>query len=638
MGKFAEANNLCPCGSGKKYKKCCLKTASANDELFKLIHETLSILDIERSELNRRVNLIEELISKNKLSDSELRNVYLNIYQLYILQGQDQKALDIIDNSINIDSLETAGKISVLINKIKILLNLGSGIEALQEINLVKDMVHALDWSDKLNKSVKSSSLIEIGKSLTILSIFYSNETGNNADYSEAIEIFDELIENYELNNYNDIDHYLGAKSNKAALLLRSESEDTQNQGIEQMLQIIDEKIKCGYIVGVANSYCNLGLYYLKKKDYKQAIAYTKRDLQITKRFGTLREEISTLLNLSDIYIALRQISNARATVREAMQIAEQTRNTSLAIFISEKIKKIDKIAKELNLNGKTMGPKSECECGSGKTFEECCGEADFDYDDIGKVLGLDHIIPYSKTIDDSIKQSLTKSKDRLGLILRKLSENEIRLSWVEVIHNGALQEIYELPDMANIYLLSAKSLVSNIEYKDMLQEISISLSAALLSVSALEAFLNQLIYFLATIPSDELPEFICEKIPGELIADYTEYQRTARFTDKINVIASIFCNGKWSSEVGMFYNDLFKLISIRNELVHFKSVEYLKIIPPQKDAGILKNLSSEVKLRDISNSWPLRILNMTFAQWSIKTIEQTINYIKDTYKSCIDS
>ncbi|ACD22956.1 nucleic acid-binding protein [Clostridium botulinum] len=637
MGRYSQANKLCICGSGKKYKNCCLKKASSKDELFDLITETIMTLDMERGELEKRINLIEELINENNLNDDELNDVNLNIVQLYVFVGQDQKALNIINDSINLDQLEVRSRLGLLTIKLRALLNLGNASEALETVELVRNMTYSLNWSDKISKTLKSGSLIECGKAQTLILHYYTENTGEDVDYSEVIAIYDELIENYELGNYDDIDHYLGAKANKASILLRNKSEAIQKQGLEQMNETITQKIKCGYWLGVANSFSTLGLYYLKVENYKQAIAYTKRDLQLTRKYGSFRDEISTLLNLSDIYIKTLQISKAKEVLKDAISICEKTNNSALAVSLAKKISEINNIAKKLHIDGKTFGSKSDCICGSGKTFEKCCGEADYEYESIEKILGLQNFIHYAKIMDNSSKETLLDKKNRLNLILRELNENEIRLSWSEIIQNGAYQEVYELPDMASIHLLSAKSLIANSPIDDLMKETSVALSVLMLSVSALEAFLNQLIYFLTTIPIEELPKFVRKKIPEKLIKDHLAYQRNERFTDKINVIADIFCNGKWSQKIGMLYNDLFKLISIRNELVHFKSVEYIKIIPPQKESGILKNLSSEVVLRDISNSWPLKLLNDSFARWSIKTIEQTINYIKSSYANCVN-
>ncbi len=121
-------------------------------------------------------------------------------------------------------------------------------------------------------------------------------------------------------------------------------------------------------------------------------------------------------------------------------------------------------------------------------------------------------------------------------------------------------------------------------------------------------------------------------KIPVEIKNNHTEYQRYKNFTEKISIIANIFCNEKWNRTSFKNYDELYKLILIRNELVHFKSTDYYRIIPPNDNYDILKGIPSKVKLRDISNAWPMRLLNKTFASWSYETINLSINFIKNEY------
>jgi len=66
--------------------------------------------------------------------------------------------------------------------------------------------------------------------------------------------------------------------------------------------------------------------------------------------------------------------------------------------------------------------------------------------------------------------------------------------------------------------------------------------------------------------------------------------------------------------------------------LNQYKSVDYFRIIPPPNGYNILKGISSEVELRDLGNAWPLKLLNRSFAIWSLKIIENTIIYIKKSY------
>lgn len=75
----------------------------------------------------------------------------------------------------------------------------------------------------------------------------------------------------------------------------------------------------------------------------------------------------------------------------------------------------------------------------------------------------------------------------------------------------------------------------------------------------------------------------------------------------------------------------MFKFIKVRNELVHFKSVDFYQIIP-MGDNDILKCLPKCIELRDVTNLWPLRLLTDSFARWGMELVEETVDYIKDEY------
>lgn len=86
-----------------------------------------------------------------------------------------------------------------------------------------------------------------------------------------------------------------------------------------------------------------LGAYYLRIEDYKQAIAYTKKDLALVEKFGSKREVISTLLNLTSIYLACNQINEAKMIARKALQIAEEVENSAIVLYIHNKLGQIFK-------------------------------------------------------------------------------------------------------------------------------------------------------------------------------------------------------------------------------------------------------------------------------------------------------
>lgn len=54
-------NDLCPCGSGKKYKKCCLPKDDAKERA-----------DLEDDEIGDRTHVVVELVQAGKLDDAEV--------------------------------------------------------------------------------------------------------------------------------------------------------------------------------------------------------------------------------------------------------------------------------------------------------------------------------------------------------------------------------------------------------------------------------------------------------------------------------------------------------------------------------------------------------------------------------------
>ena len=153
---------------------------------------------------------------------------------------------------------------------------------------------------------------------------------------------------------------------------------------------------------------------------------------------------------------------------------------------------------------------------------------------------------------------------------------------------------MHELPDMFSVHLMSAKTLLKTFLEQGCLEEISVALSVTMLSVSALEAFINQVVYFLGTSPA--LPRYIRDKVPEILKTDYESYQRNSRLQEKLGTVFDLIYNETWKKEQEHFSN-VTRLITIRNELVHFKARSYQQIIPPQSE-NILKGLDTTIDRR----------------------------------------
>jgi len=103
MSKISR-NSPCPCGSGKKYKKCCLN----HDEEIKRNNKSInSVNDLEKyDELDNLSNSIVDLINEGKLDDAEKAcNELLKRYpnqvdglersaMLYEARGDNEKAVE----------------------------------------------------------------------------------------------------------------------------------------------------------------------------------------------------------------------------------------------------------------------------------------------------------------------------------------------------------------------------------------------------------------------------------------------------------------------------------------------------------------------------------------------------------------
>ncbi|WP_042169683.1 SEC-C metal-binding domain-containing protein [Paenibacillus gorillae] len=636
MGEYKYANSKCACGSGKKYKNCCLKNFknSSQDEniLIDRLEKSLKdSLSMTREQLHLCSSELELELLRSDLSYKTKQTIRQNLFQFYISLGFDRKALELINEEFDIDSLDVRSKNAILTQKLRLYVNLSEDKKVIfNTIDTLLLLVEKLDSNsnDGINKR---GTLLEIGKTfLHFIDFDYQRE---DVPFEYINNIFDKVLQNFDKSRDEDIDHYLGAQSNKAVFLLKSNDKIIQNEGINLLNRNTHEKLTEGYILGVSNNYSTLGLYYLRRKKIAEAIAYTKRDLLITKQFGSLRGEISTLINLSLIYAEAKQMSEARKTLYEAKKLAEVIENAALVLHIMNLISKLKDDSRELATNGEVIGPGATCVCGSNKKYRDCCGEVDFDFGSMEQILGMPNLIPFAKIVS-GVKEDTKPNIKKLDNIMRKMNDSDIRLSWVEIIEHNGWHEIFELMDMASLHINSARRLAFSASTGDLFEEVSNCLGAVMISVSALEAFVNQLIYFISTLNKNELPGFILNRIPLEISSDHISYQKNERLIDKVSAIGSLFCGDTWPPEKGSLWSNVNKLITIRNELVHSKTLNYIKIIPPEKSMPpFIKNLEASIQLREVANSWPLKILTPSFAQWSVKNTEMLINFIKSQYE-----
>ncbi len=74
MSKLAGRNDACPCGSGKKYKKCCMEKDRevAAEARLRRVSETLEDLD-QDDDLDELSNSVPDLIKEGRLEEAEKR-------------------------------------------------------------------------------------------------------------------------------------------------------------------------------------------------------------------------------------------------------------------------------------------------------------------------------------------------------------------------------------------------------------------------------------------------------------------------------------------------------------------------------------------------------------------------------------
>ncbi|MNE07856.1 hypothetical protein D3C80_1004930 [compost metagenome] len=216
-----------------------------------------------------------------------------------------------------------------------------------------------------------------------------------------------------------------------------------------------------------------------------------------------------------------------------------------------------------------------------------------------------------------------------LDFVFRDSKESQGRLSWQNIEIKNGWYKLSELPDMANIYLLSAKEILEAAKLNE--DSIHNPLSCLILSVSALEAYINQVAYFLDNIKN--YPESVLHNFPEEFDSGVVEFQRNTELTNKWSILGICICEEMWTPKQKLWDN--FKsLISIRNEFIHFKLSEYEQVIPvPKTTHPILKKLPKEVETRDVYHSWPIRILTPSLAEWAVTTAEDMITYFKLQYE-----
>ncbi len=435
-----------------------------------------------------------------------------------------------------------------------------------------------------------------------------------------------ELSLAYYEDKEEDVEHYARVKANLGSMLLSDNDAKKHEEGSNLIEESSSIKRSIGDLDGLANNYCNLGLYYWRGKRYERAIACTRKDLHISRTVGNLRSTASTLSNLAGIYTDTLQLKKAREALNEAKRIGEDLADTKLISLVEHGLKHVDKVGRELGQAGIRFGPAAECACGSGKEYQNCCGCADFEPVDLPYEFG-----GVSEDVDKIIKEMTEAGvqPSRLDFILREPDQShQTRFAWCRMEPQDGWLKMRELPDMAGLHLASARELAE--EAKDLPDSVTKPLSCILLSVCAAEAFINQVAFFLHEIQT--FPENHLHQVPPELSPDAITFQRSMELTQKWEILGMALCGSYWPPKSNL-WTQFRNIIYLRNELVHFKVADYEQVVPsPKETHEILKRIPLKVKTRQIPHAWPMRVLTPDVAHWCITIVEQMISLLRDGY------
>ena len=602
-------NDKCPCGSERKYKNCCLKKNTEVEKELNNMGELVFSFDEEKIE--KGIKRLNELLAVSNISKEQKKGIYVYLLQAYKNHGEHNNVISIFEKLRQYLDFENETELELILFCYTIY------AASLNELGLVEDAKEILDDILTIVEEKNVSDITYAGVALELSKAVMRLDQGTE----KALEILNKALKKIPKNDKN-IGQIARIISNKAFILLNSKEKEEKEQGVKLLDDCLRVKIQEGDVEGICNIYCQLGMYYWREKKYDSAIAYTRKDLALSRKAGDKRAIVSSLNNLGAIYTDLNQFSKARGVLIEAKKISETLGDMQAIVIASKNLEVVNHKAKIAGMNGEKMGPAALCKCGKGLSYKECCGKADFEPEELG--FKIDNISEDIEVIQQQVaKQGRVAS--HIDYLLRKIKENDVRLAWTNIeIHNGWI-EMKELVDMANLYLVSAEKLAK--EAKEVGNYAEKPLACIMLSCCALEAFINQAIYFISV---SEI--VIPEKLQG-IKDDSFGFQRNTELTLKWNIIGEILCESEWKP-CAKLWNNFINLIFIRNELVHFKVSEFEQVVPrPEQVAEALKRIPKDVELNDIPHSWPLRILNPSFAEWSVKTAKEMINYIKEAYQ-----
>ena len=355
-------------------------------------------------------------------------------------------------------------------------------------------------------------------------------------------------------------------------------------------------------------------------------MAYTRRDLSVSRKIGDQRGIASSLLNLAGLYVELKQLSPARRLLQDAAQIGERLGDTNLSELISRFREHVDGAGRKYGIAGETVGPSADCACGSGKEYQHCCGQADFEPDEFPSLQ-----FELAEEMGGIVKKYKSANVEPIVLdyILRDSDSSRNRHAFTRIETHDGWMALNELPDMANVHLMAARGLAAEAALEP--DSIAKPVACLLLSMCSLAAFINQVAFWLNHVA--KLPDGHHITIPPELVSDHVAFQRNVSFSEKWEIIACALLPGHWPPPKALSQSFEF-LVAVRNETVHFKSNEHEQIVPkPKTPFGIMGRLPSGIETRNIPRSWPNRLFTPSFAKWAVATAEEIEKHFKEGYR-----
>lgn len=609
--KLPGRNQPCPCGSDKKYKRCCLLQKSNEpapcSEVDQMINdESSGIMSHDGTLIEASVASLQRLRSRCDLSKERFAVIVANLVRGLQSLGRHTEALSII-NELN-------GNFPTTSNFPALFLHLPAiSLAALGELDEACNR-----FEEALARAPLDASELRAGISLEA-----GRAYSQKGDTDRARQLWTEALEYFERTGNTEC--IARARSNLGFILLKDSDPDKQKSGLQMIEQASSMKAAIGDRSGLSVNYCNLSLYHRRQRRYARAIAYARKDLALSRQIGDLTGVATSLMNLGSLYMEMKQPNDARRVTREAYTIGEKLQSAKIIYLTKHNLTAIEDMARELAKLGEPLGIKAPCECGSGKVYQECCGRADFEPMDFNFKIELS---PEVEKVDRECREAGVESS-HLDYFFRDNDATVNRLSWRQIHMHDGWMELRELPDMTNMHMHAARTFATESQTDS--ESHTKPLAAVVLAVCGLEAFINHAAFFLHKVQM--FPERKFHPLPVEMQCDTEEFQRKTGLMDKWRIVGTALCGKRWPPS-GVLASDFNLLVTVRNELVHFKSSEYEAIYPPPRQThSLLRRLPSSVSLRNINASWPVRVLTPSLAEWAVKVADGTMKAFRMAYR-----